>query len=199
MEIQRIGKPVVASVSDMAASGAYWVASQCDLIVATPSSYVGSIGVILQVPNYEELMDTIGIEYTTLTAGEYKDTGSPFRSLTSTEVAMLQEDIDFAYRQFIDGVAAGRDLPVSEVESMATGWVWAGEKALEMGLVDELGTFNDATDAAADLAGIDDYEVVYYDEVDPWSVLYWLLSAVEGLQPLSESDLSGTSGPPVPR
>ncbi|MFU8890308.1 MAG: signal peptide peptidase SppA [Anaerosomatales bacterium] len=155
MEIARIEKPIVVSVGDICASGAYMISSQCDEIVATPTSSVGSIGVIAQIPNVEGLLDTLGIEFTVLTAGEYKDAGSPYRSMTATETALFEEYIDVAYREFIDIVAEGRSLPADEVEEMATGWMWPGMVAREMGLVDSLGTFNDALDRAAELGGIE--------------------------------------------
>ena len=199
MEVARMRKPVIASVGDVAASGAYWIAAQCDAIVAAPSSAVGSIGVIMQIPNYEGLMDIVGVEYTIITKGEFKDAGSPFRSLTATELAMLDEDMELVYEQFIEGVADGREMDVEEVRELATGWSWSAAQGQEMGLVDELGTYSDGLDLAADMAGLDEYEVIYYDEVGAFDVLYWLLTAVERIAPMSEEDLRGSSGPPVPR
>lgn len=199
MEIARVNKPIIASVGDVAASGAYWIASQCDAIVATPSSAVGSIGVILQIPNYEGLLDKIGVEYTVITRGEFKDAGSPFRSLTATEVAMLNTDMDFIYEQFVQGVAEGRGLEVAEVEEMATGWVWSAGQAIDMGLVDELGTYQDAIDIAADQAGIDTFEVIYYDEPSPWDLLYWFVSATDQLGRIGEVRLDGLESPPLAR
>jgi protease IV len=166
MEIDRISKPIVVSVGDVCASGAYMVSSQCDEIVATPTSSVGSIGVIAQIPNVEGLLDTLGIEFTVLTAGEYKDAGSPYRSLTATETALFEEYIGIAYQEFITIVAEGRSLPETEVEAMANGWIWPGMVALEMGLIDSLGTFNDALDRAAELGGIEGepYIVTYVED-----------------------------------
>jgi len=156
MEMARVEKPVVVSIGDVGASGAYMVASQCDEIVAAPTSAVGSIGVISEIPNVEGLLEQLGIKFTVITAGEYKDVGSPWRSLTETETALIQQHVDVAYREFIRIVAEGRDLSEEDVEEMATGWLWSGIQAQEMGLVDSLGTFNDAMDRAAELGGIED-------------------------------------------
>jgi protease-4 len=199
MEVARVRKPVIASVGDIAASGAFWIASQCDAIVATPSSAVGSIGVILQIPNYEGLLDKIGVEYTIITKGEFKDAGSPFRSINATELAMLEEDMDFIYEEFIAGVAEGRGLEVDEVREMATGWVWNASSGQEMGLVDELGTYQDALDVAAERAGLDDYEVIYYDEPTPWDLIYWFLTTTENLSRMGEVRLEDAGAPPVAR
>jgi protease-4 len=198
-EVARMRKPVIASVGDVAASGAYWIASQCDAIVASPSSTVGSIGVIIQIPNYEGLLDKIGVEYTVLTKGEYKDAGSPFRSMNATELAMLDEDMEIIYQQFIDAVAEGRGMEADAVEELATGWAWTAQSGMELGLVDEFGTIEDAFDMAADEAGIESYEVIYYDEPSPWDIFYWFLTAKSGLGPFGETVLEGADAPPVAR
>jgi len=176
MEVARLTKPVVVSVGDVCASGAYMVSSQCDEIIATPTSSVGSIGVIAQIPNVEGLLDTLGIEFQVLTAGEYKDAGSPYRSLTATETALFEEYIDVAYREFIRIVAEGRQMPEAEVEKMANGWIWPGTVALDMGLVDSIGTYNDALDRAAELGGIEGEPVVVtYTEPDYSALLRSLI------------------------
>ena len=172
IETARIEKPIIVSVGDVAASGAYMVASQCDEIIATPTSSIGSIGVIAQIPNVAGLLETLGIEFTVLTSGEYKDAGSPYRSLTATETALFEEHLDFAYREFIRIVAEGRGLSEAAVEEMATGWIWPGSVAVEMGLIDSTGTFNDALDRAAELGGIEgEPPVVTYHEDDYSSLL----------------------------
>ncbi len=176
MEIARVTKPVVVSIGDVCASGAYMVSSQCDEIIATPTSSVGSIGVIAQIPNVEGLLDTLGIEFQVLTAGEYKDAGSPYRSLTATETALFEEYIDVAYREFIRIVAEGRQMPEAKVEEMANGWIWPGTVALDMGLIDSIGTYNDALDRAAELGGIEgEPHVVTYTESDYGALLRSLI------------------------
>jgi protease-4 len=176
MEIARLTKPVVVSVGDVCASGAYMIASQCDEIVATPTSSVGSIGVIAQIPNIKGLLDELGIEFQVFTAGEYKDAGSPYRSLTETETALYQEYLDVAYREFIRIVAEGRGMSEAEVEKIANGWMWPGTVALDMGLVDSVGTFGDALDRAAELGGIEgEPSVVTYGEADYSALLRSLI------------------------
>ncbi|MBS3957724.1 MAG: signal peptide peptidase SppA [Clostridiales bacterium] len=176
MEVARATKPVVVSVGDVCASGAYMVAAQADEIVATPTSSIGSIGVIAQIPNFAGLLDTLGVEFTVLTAGEHKDAGSPYRSLTATETALFQEWIDGSYQEFIRIVAEGRGLPEAEVKKMADGWLWPGMVAEEMGLIDSLGTFNDALARAAELGGIEGEPVVVtYREPDYTQMLRSLI------------------------
>lgn len=197
-EIARFKKPVIVSVGDMAASGAYMIASQCDLIVASPTSSVGSIGVITQIPNVEELLDKLGVKFTVITAGKYKDAGSPFRSLSASETALLRHEIDFAYQQFIDIVAKGRKLPRAKVEDMATGWVWSGTEAQKMGLVDKLGTYNDAVDEAARLGKIEgDPEIITYED-EYGDLLGALLSFRTPRTPFGLLDRSSGAGA-VPR
>ncbi|TLM80303.1 MAG: signal peptide peptidase SppA [Actinobacteria bacterium] len=104
------GKPVVVSVGDIDASGAYMVSSQCDLIVANPTSSVGSIGVIMELPNLEKLLDKVGVEFFVMTRGDLKDSGSPFRSVTASDMAYFNEEMDLAYERFIELVATGREM-----------------------------------------------------------------------------------------
>ncbi|MCE5202925.1 MAG: signal peptide peptidase SppA [Coriobacteriales bacterium] len=155
MAVDRAQKPVVVSVGDICASGAYMVASQSDEIFAAPGSSVGSIGVIMEIPNVSGLLDKLGVEFTVLTQGDYKDAGSPYRSVTGTESAMFKEQMEIAYDQFISDVAEGRGLSEDEIRKLATGWVWLGTEAKDLGLVDTLGNYSDAVDRAADLGEIE--------------------------------------------
>jgi protease-4 len=176
-------KPVVVSVGDICASGGYMVASQADEIIASPGSSVGSIGVIMEVANVEELLNKVGISFTTLTTGAYKDAGSPYRSLTETETAMLNEQLTVIYDQFITDVAEGRDLPETKVRELATGWVWLGSEALDLGLVDSLGNYNDAVKRTAELGGIKgEPNIVSYEYVDPLSGLWSTLLGAKAEQ-----------------
>lgn len=179
-------KPVVTSVGDVCASGAYMVASQSDEIMASPGSTVGSIGVIMEVANVEELLNKIGVNFTTLTYGEYKDAGSMYRSLTETETAMLNAELTTIADQFIADVAEGRGMSEDEVRELATGWAWVGSEALDLGLIDSLGNYNDAVDRAAELGGIEgEPNIVSYEYVDPlaglWSQLLGVLSPADQL------------------
>ncbi|MDR3685429.1 MAG: signal peptide peptidase SppA [Coriobacteriia bacterium] len=174
-------KPVVISVGDVDASGAYMMSSQASKIVAGPGSAVGSIGVIMEIPNASALLGKVGVSFKVLTAGKYKDAGSPFRDLTPAETAMLQGQIDQVYGQFIDIVASGRKLPRAKVVSMATGWAWNGDEAKTMGLVDQIGTYKDALKTAAKLGGIKDgnYQEDVYNSTDS---LGNLLSSLLGIE-----------------
>lgn len=163
--VKNSNKPVFVSTGDVNASGAYMISSQAREIWAMPGSAVGSIGVISQIPNVSGLMDTLGVEFQVITAGENKDTGSPFRPLTKQERALIQGQVDDVYEQFIGTVAEGRKMERAEVAKLATGWTWNGEKAKELGLVDQIGTHKDALDAAAKAGGIKgDYDIVTYEE-----------------------------------
>lgn len=178
-------KPVIASIGDVGASGAYMVASQCDEIVALPTSAVGSIGVITEIPNVAGLLDKVGVEFTVLTAGELKDTGSPYRSVTATEVALIQAEVDNAYEEFITIVAEGRGLSENDVRDMATGWAWSAREGVDLGLVDTLGTFNDAIDIAAEHGGIEgDPSIISYEEDSFGYFLDYLLGIKQGLDRL---------------
>ncbi len=203
MEVARLAeiKPVIASVGDVGASGAYMIASQCDEIWALPTSAVGSIGVITEIPNVAGLLDKLGIEFTVLTAGEYKDAGSPYRSLTATETDLIQQGVDTAYEEFIGIVADGRELPEDDVRDMATGWAWSAREAQGMGLVDELGTYNDALDRAADLGEIEgDYDVVVYDSYQYGDLLNLLLGVRNDIQQLKSLNPDvGPAAPAIPR
>lgn len=163
--VKACDKPVVVSVGDVGASGAYMVSSQAEEIWAMPGSTVGSIGVIAEIPNVEKLLDKVGVDFQVITAGELKDAGTPFRPLTEEERALIQGEVDDAYDQFVDIVAEGRRMQRSEVESLATGWAWNGTRAKELGLVDKIGTFDEALDAAAKRGGIEgDYDITTYED-----------------------------------
>ena len=164
--------PVYASMGGVAASGGYYIASACDKIFATPGTITGSIGVILSFPNMQELFSKIGLKFSVVKTGEYKDIGSAAREMTDAEKALLQEMIDDVYDQFVDAVAEGRleaiskklNLPedmedkkskvVERIHELADGRVFSGRQACENGLVDELGSLEDVIWAVADEAGI---------------------------------------------
>ncbi len=162
-EIRRLrehGKFVVASMADVAASGGYWIAANADRVVASPATITGSIGVITQLASFAELYRKLGIEVETIKSGPYKDMGDPSRPLTDTERQLLQAMVDDIFDQFVTVVSEGRNLPRDRVLAIADGRIFTGRQALELGLVDELGTFQDAIRRAAELAGIeDDYQV----------------------------------------
>jgi protease-4 len=147
-------KVVVCAMGNLAASGGLLVAMGCDRIVAQPGTLTGSIGVISTFPNVNGLLKKMDVQMNTVTAGKLKDAGSPFREFSDADRSYWQELANRIHRQFIQAVAEGRDLPVEQVEKFADGRVFTGEQAVELGLVDELGGFQDAVDLAKELAEI---------------------------------------------
>jgi len=148
------GKPVVASMGSVAASGGYYVALGSQAIMANPGTTTGSIGVIAEIPNFSKLLDKVGISFTIIKSGKFKDTGSPYRKIRPEEYDYLQRWIDNGYNQFIDVVAQERKLSLDKVRESADGRVFTGEQALNLSLIDTLGTFDDAINYAAKLGGI---------------------------------------------
>lgn len=156
-ELEKIKKPIVASMGGSAASGGYYIACAADTIVANPGTLTGSIGVIMQFTRMKGLYDKIGLEHQVVKSGQFKDTGSPFRELTEQERAVLQATVDDVYNQFVDTIskARGNLLTRAEVVELADGRIFSGKQALEAKLIDQLGNLPDAIKIAAELAGID--------------------------------------------
>ncbi len=152
--LQQVEKPVVVSMGSMAASGGYYVAASADYIYATPHTLTGSIGVISEFVTAEELLDEVGVEIVVITAGSMKDFGSPTRTMSEQERAYWQALLDETHEAFIAVVAEGRAMDPADVRELADGRVYTGRQALELGLVDAIGYFEDAVRKAADLGGI---------------------------------------------
>ena len=154
-------KPVVVWISDSGTSGAYLAASPADKIYASPSSIVGSIGVILSLTDLSNLYQKIGVNQYSIKAGEYKDMGASYRNLTPEETKILQEMVDEDYEYFIKLVAENRKLDVNYVREIAEGKIYTGTQAKKLKLIDETGDRDDAIDSAAKLGGIEgDYNIV---------------------------------------
>ena len=157
-EVKRLqekkNKIVVAYMSSVGASGAYYVSCPANKIVANPGTIVGSIGVIAEWVNYGNLLAWAKLKDVTFKTGEFKDTGSPTRELTEREKAYFQGLIDDMYVDFVEAVAAGRRMDVEAVRALADGRVFTGRDAREKKLIDEIGNFQDAVDLTASLAGI---------------------------------------------
>lgn len=147
-------KPFIARFGEVSASGGYYVASACDLIVAHPGTITGSIGVIFSVTNLEGLMKKVGFRSEAVKSGKHKDMGSPFREMTAEERRLLQDMIDDSYGQFVAAVAQGRKMPEDKVRQLADGRIFTGRQAADAGLVDKLGDLQEALDAAGELGGI---------------------------------------------
>tara|TARA_Y100000590_G_C15703239_1_gene1007582 strand:+ start:1173 stop:2042 length:870 start_codon:yes stop_codon:yes gene_type:complete len=155
-------KPIIASMGGVAASGGYYVALGADTIVANSGSVTGSIGVIMSYPVLQELMQKIGIGQETIKSGEMKDAGSMYRDLNKKERRYFQELIDDLHKQFINVVSLERSLPLSKVQELADGKVYSGQQAFENGLIDTLGTMEDAIFIAANKANIKGKPVIVY-------------------------------------
>ncbi len=176
-------KRIVASIETVGASGAYYVSSATNKIFADNASIVGSIGVIVQWINYEELMKWAKVKDITIKAGEFKDTGSPTRELTPAERAYLQGLIDNMHTQFINSVATGRHLKEEDVRALANGKVWTGEQAIPLKLVDQIGDFRAAVEDTAKSVGIKGEPTLVRSEKERKSLLDLLFGDVSEYLP----------------
>jgi len=149
----RESKPVIASLGNVAASGGYYVASAANLILADPGTITGSIGAIMDVPQYGPLAEKVGVSEEVVKSGRFKDTGHPLRPLAPEERALLQGMVDDVLSQFVAAVAKGRSMEPERVRALADGRVFSGAQALSAGLVDRLGGLEAATRAAWEQAG----------------------------------------------
>ncbi len=154
VKVRKAGKPVVASLGAIAASGGYYAAVACDQIYANPGTLTGSIGVIMQLANVEQLMKKVGVDYIVVKAGQFKDVGNIGRAMTPEERRVLQALLDDVHAQFITAVATGRKLDRDEVVRFADGRVFSGMQAKDLKMVDALGGLEDAVLAAGKLAGL---------------------------------------------
>lgn len=146
-------KPVVCSLGNFAASGGLYAAVGCEKVVTNRGTITGSIGVILMMPNVAQVLDKVGVGMTVIKSGAMKDVGSPFRPMTPEDRAMFQGVVDEAYEQFLTTVAAGRKLEVEAVRKFADGRIILGEKAVQLGLADEIGDLKRAAKLSLELAG----------------------------------------------
>jgi protease-4 len=153
------GKPVVASMGSVAASGGYYLAAAADKIVANPGTLTGSIGVLMQLVEVEGLLKKVGVRYEVIKAGRFKDVGSLGRPMTDEERAVLQALLDDMYEQFVTAVVSGRRLERARVLDLADGRVYSGRRAQELGLVDTLGGLEEAIQVAGQLGGVSDPKV----------------------------------------
>ncbi len=170
MTLREAGKPVVVSFGSVAASGGYWIAMGADEIWAYPSTITGSIGIFGLFPTFQDTLARLGIYSdgvgTTPLAGALR----PDREMDDEVRRLLQGFIEHGYREFIGLVAEHRRMSFDEVEAVAQGRVWSGSQAQERGLVDQLGTLNQAIDSAARMAGLgDEYQAIYVEpRLEPW-------------------------------
>jgi protease-4 len=171
-KVKEIDKPVVAWIRETGASGAYWVASAADYVVADRASMTGSIGVTASYLEFSGLMDEYGVKYERLVTGDYKDTGSPFKELSKEERGYLEGKINSINDMFIQEVAENRDLSEGQVTRLATGEIFLGEEAYSLGLVDLLGGEKEAQAAAESLAELKTSKLI---KIEPARSLFDLI------------------------
>ncbi len=183
LNLKKKGVKVIISMGDVAASGAYYIAISGDKIIADEGSIVGSIGVIFFSPNIENLMEKLGVKFNVIKSGKYKDIGSFSREMTEEEREIIQRLIDKTFLQFFKAVSRMRKIPEIKLKEIADGRVFIGEEAKELGLIDEIGTFQDAIIIAARLVGIKG-EPKIIDERQPMErFMEEFLSITGGLKP----------------
>jgi protease-4 len=168
-------KRVIASLGSLSASGAYYIASAADKIVANPGTLTGSIGVLMEFVTIEELLNKIGIEMQVIKSGEFKDIGSPNRKMTDREKQMVMKLLEDIRNQFVTAVSKGRNMPEEKVLEIADGRIFSGRQAKEIGLVDRLGNFRDAVNLAKKMANIRGEVKLVYPERKRRSFLWDLL------------------------
>lgn len=187
-------KRIVASISTVGASGAYYVSSATNKIYADNGSIVGSIGVIMEWLNYGDLLRWAKLKQEILSVGEFKDTGDPTRELTPEERAYLQSLADNMYEQFVRAVAEGRHAKVEDIKAIANGKVWTGEEALSMHLIDQIGDFQAAVDDTAKSVGIRGEPVLVHPELERKTVLDLLFGDASHWIPTKEKLMENQMG-----
>lgn len=187
--VRESGKPIIVSMGNVAASGAYYVSCGADTIIANPGTTTGSIGVIAEFINLKDLLNDIGISFQTIKSGRFKDTGSPYRELNDADKRYLQSWVDDAFNQFVDVVTEERQLSRKEILKIADGRVFTGSQALENGLIDLLGDFQTAIDLAAELGGIKGEPVIVRKRKYEVTLFDILLQKIEGIIRLSSGSV----------
>lgn len=157
-------KPVVVSMGNLAASGGYYIACNANKIVASPMTLTGSIGIFGLFPMVEKLTDKIGLSFDVVKTNTMSDFGVMVRPMSAPERQKMQQHINNGYELFVNRCAAGRSMTPEAIKQVAEGRVWTGAKALELGLVDELGGLDKAVQVAADLAKVTNYQLNHYPE-----------------------------------
>jgi protease-4 len=187
-------KRIVASISSVGASGAYYVSSATNKIYADNGSIVGSIGVIMEWLNYGDLLRWAKLKQEVLSVGEFKDTGDPTRELTPTERAYLQSLADNMYEQFVRAVAEGRHAKLEDIKAIANGKVWTGEEALSMHLIDQIGDFQAVVDDTAKSVGIKGEPALVHPELERKTVLDLLFGDASRWIPTKEKLMENQMG-----
>jgi protease-4 len=158
---QQEKKPIISSMESVAASGAYYIALPSDVIVANPGTITGSIGVIMEWPVLEKLLQKVGIEFEIIKSKEHKDIGSAYRRMNEKERQLMQGVVTDVYDQFVTVTSEHRNLPIDSVMKFADGRIFTGSQAKELGFIDTLGSFETAVDIAGSMVGIERPHLVY--------------------------------------
>ncbi|MBQ45191.1 MAG: signal peptide peptidase SppA, partial [Porticoccaceae bacterium] len=159
--IQKKGMPIIVSMGSVAASGGYWIAAEADHVLAMSTSVTGSIGVWGVIPDLSNSLANLGIYYDGVTTSKTAFRAQIQQPLSQSSKEIIQASVDGTYSRFLDLVASGRNSTQDKIHKIAQGRVWTGNQALDNGLIDKLGDLNDAVEVAAEMAGLDNYQVTY--------------------------------------
>ncbi len=187
-------KPIIASMSSVAASGAYYVACGAQKIYANPGTITGSIGVIMEFINLEKLYEWAKVQRYSIKTGVFKDAGAEYRDMTPQERALLQAMVDDVLTQFKEAVVTGRKIPAAEVDAVADGRIFSGSQAKAAKLVDQLGTLQDAIAEAGKLGKLKGKPHVVYAEKKRGKLLSMLLDDHDSMDDESSSNFGGVGG-----
>lgn len=172
-------RPVIAAINSVGASGGYYIALGADSIYANPGSITGSIGVIMELPNVEGLMQKVGVQMQVVKSAEHKDIGSPFREMSPADREVLGAMVQDVYSQFVEVVSAERKQSRQQLAPLVDGRVLSGRQAMQSGLIDRLGNFNDAVAAAGRMAGIGTEPKLLYPPEDEVTLLDVIIGRAE--------------------
>ena len=176
MKLKADHKTVYVSMGTVAASGGYYIACAANYVLANPGTLTGSIAAVMAFSNFEELTDKIGVKPIIIKSGKYKDVGSPLRGMKPEERKLLQSVVDDVHQQFVQAVAKGRGLPVSEVNEIADGRIMTGQQALTLKLVDEMGGLEKTIELLAKKIGVEGRPKVI-EEKEKTPFFDWLLQS----------------------
>ena len=176
MKLRADHKTVYASMGTVAASGGYYIACAADYVLANPGTLTGSIAAVMAFSNIEELTNKIGVKPIIIKSGKYKDVGSPLRAMNPEERKLLQNVVDDVHQQFVQAVAKGRGLSVSEVKEIADGRIMTGQQALKLKLIDEIGGLEKTIELLAKKIGVEGRPKVI-EEKEKTPFFDWLLQS----------------------
>jgi protease-4 len=191
------GKPVIASMNSIAASGGYWIASAADEIWAAPTTITGSIGIYSAFATFEKSLDYLGVHNDGVGTTRVADAFDTARPLNPIIADSMEQVIQHNYQRFIKTVSEGRNLSLQDVEKIAQGRVWSGKTAKELGLVDQFGNLQDAVQSAANMANLKDYNVIYIEQ--PLTAREKLIKQLNRFLAGAASDISGRAAHPTVR